>query len=140
MGTLFRPLTIECVLPVLRVEHGNVTECARALGVNSLQLRRFIRNTPELAAEIIEAREQVADKAEQVVFESLYDASSHIRDDASRFVLSTIAKDRGLSRSAAVLTLPATGGTLEICWLGQLGPNFSTDEGENNASPAEQSR
>ncbi|MBQ1428310.1 MAG: hypothetical protein IIZ06_01455 [Kiritimatiellae bacterium] len=56
-------LVAEC----LRAKFGNVTEAAKALGVDVSGLRRRVRDTPHLAQVLDEARESIVDLAETML-------------------------------------------------------------------------
>ena len=55
------------VAETLRAKFGNVTETAKALGVDTRHLRRRVTGTPALAAVLDEARESIVDLAETML-------------------------------------------------------------------------
>ena len=55
------------VAETLRAKFGNVTETAKALGVDTRHLRRRVTETPALAAVLDEARESIVDLAETML-------------------------------------------------------------------------
>lgn len=111
------PLDIEeCRTALWRVR-GNVTQAANLLKVPASRLRKFISNSPRLVAEVNEAREQLKDIAEDNVFEALTDEQDPgRRDQMSRFVLSTIGRDRGFASGGGVSVKNSKGGTVVIQW------------------------
>jgi hypothetical protein len=118
---------VEEVALRLREFHGNVTECARTLNVNPQRLRAFVRNTPELNAELEEAGEELVDDAERVIRSCLKERRSATRRDfATRFVLSTLGKHRKWSPREIKLALNTENEIIEISWA-------KNDNDDNNA-------
>ena len=74
--------------------HGDVTECAVGLDVDSQRLRAIVRRRPELAAECEEAKEQLVDAAEAVVAGALRSSDSRLKDAAARFVIEKLGQNR----------------------------------------------
>jgi hypothetical protein len=95
--------------------HGDVTECAVRLDVDSQHLRAIVRRMPELAVECEEAKEQLVDAAEAVVAGALRSPDSRLKDAAARFVIEKLCRNRRLSRSN-VIQLRTPGETIEIGW------------------------
>jgi len=113
------PLDIEECRTALWMSNGNVSEAAKILKVPSSRLRRLIRNSAYLQSEQMEARERLADMAEEVVKEALEDDQDKgRRDSMARFVLnSTIGKQRGYGNGAGgvQMNLPNKGRVV-ISW------------------------
>jgi transcriptional regulator with PAS, ATPase and Fis domain len=56
VGDKGRAIAIQTVADALRRHHGNVLASARHLHLGATTLKRWIRNTPELRAVVVEAR------------------------------------------------------------------------------------
>jgi len=113
----YRMLMVNEVRPVLERLNGNVTECAHELNVDSIRLRAFVKNTPALAEVLIEAREQIADTAEDVLREALTDEKDPGRkDSASRFILARLGRERGYGTAGTNLAIQAGNGKFLIEW------------------------
>lgn len=113
------PLTIEEVRTALWVNEGNITKAALTLKVDSSRLRRYIAASPRLSAEKEEARNQILDKAEEVVIEALSDEEDVVRKDSmAKYVLSNLGKERGYgSKAGGNLTINNNGaGTISVSW------------------------
>ena len=112
------PLDIEECRTAIWSAAGNLTEAAKLLKVTSLRLRNFVNKSPFLSAEVQESKEQVVDKAEQVVIEALNDEDDKSRRDTmSRFVLSNIGKSRGWgTNSGGNVNIQNKGGTIVVQW------------------------
>lgn len=113
------PLTIEEVRTALWVNAGNVTKAALLLKVDSARLRRYIASSPRLSAEKEEARNQIVDKAEDVLLEALNDNEDVVRRDSmAKFALTNLGKDRGYgSKGASNLTINNnSNGTIQVSW------------------------
>lgn len=114
------PLVVEECRTAIWLERGNITKAAERLKVSSSRLRNFVKNSPRLQEEVNEAREQLKDIAEDIVYEALTDgADASRRDKAAFFVLTHLGGDRGFGSSksgAGVnLNLPK-GGSIRIQW------------------------
>jgi hypothetical protein len=85
------PYSDEEFLEAIRKERGLVSRVADRLGcaVPTVYLR--MKNSPEIAAAVVEARTRIVDKAESNVFQRVEDGSI----DDSKWILNTIGKDRG---------------------------------------------
>ena len=90
------PLVVEEVRTALWTNQGNINDAAKLLKVSSQRLRRFVSNNEYLKRELEESKEVLKDIAEANVYEALTDSvDAGRRDSMSRFVLSSIGKDRG---------------------------------------------
>lgn len=106
----------ECRTALWRAK-GNVSEAAKLLKVPSLRLRNFIKNNAFLSAEAEEARQILADIAENNVLDALTDpVDAGRRDSMSRFVLSSIGKQRGYGQNTAGITINSPKGPMTISW------------------------
>ena len=111
------PLDREECRTAIWMVRGNISEAAKLLKVTSLRLRNFIRNNPFLSAEAEEAREILADIAEDNVYDALTDDTDpQRRDSMSRFVLGSIGRRRGYGQNTPGLTLSPKGGRLTVVW------------------------
>jgi len=111
------PLDVEECRTALWLHRGNIPDAASQLKVTPSRLRNFVTNSPRLLAEQREAREQLADRAEQIVHEALYDeVDSSRRDSMAKYVLnSVIGKQRGFG-SAGVGVKITNVGPMIITW------------------------
>jgi hypothetical protein len=127
------PLDVEECRTALWIERGNITKAATRLKVDSARLRRFIKASRYLTEEQNEAREQLNDIAEDVVYDALTDESDNSRRDAmAKFVLLGPGKDRGYGTGAPKVTVNNNkGGTVIVGWADgtQFEPG-TTIEGE----------
>lgn len=131
------PLDVEECRTALWLNRGNITQAAVLLKVDSGRLRRFVANSPRLTRESDEAREQLQDKAEDVIFEALEDTEDkNRRDSAAKFVLSNLGGKRGFGQKnvGVNLNMPK-GGRMSITWddgttFGEAEPAQKTIEGE----------
>lgn len=123
------PLDIEECRTALWQSRGNVTEAAKRLKISSARLRNFIKKSPYLSAEADEAREQLIDMAEDVVYEALADTADTGRQDAmARFVLTGPGKNRGYGTGAPKVTINnQKGATISLAWGD--GTTFQPDSG-----------
>lgn len=113
------PLVVEEVRTALWLYKGNVSKAAEALKVRSGRLRRFVENNEYLKEQAAEAREVLKDIAEGNVLEALIDEQDKgRRDSMSRFVLSTIGKDRGYGAGGNGIAVNMQGkrGRIMIAW------------------------
>lgn len=112
-------LTVEEVRTALWCNEGNITRAAAMLKVDSNRLRRYIANSPRLSAEKEEARNQMVDRAEEVIIEALHDNEDVTRRDSmAKFVAVNLGKDRGYgSKGLGGVTINnAKGGTIQVSW------------------------
>jgi len=112
------PLDIEECRTALWLERGNITKAATRLKTDAARLRRFIKSSKYLTEEQNEAREQLSDIAEEVVYEALTDSEDSSRRDAmAKFVLLGPGKDRGYGTGAPKVTVNnQKGGTVIVGW------------------------
>jgi len=125
------PLTVEEVRTALWLEKGNVSKASLRLKVDSLRLRRYIRSSPRLSAELEEAKEQILDKAEQIVVEALEDAEDKNRQDGmAKFALTNLGSARGYGKKdGRNLTIKNTGsGTVVVAWEGMDFEEFDDED------------
>ena len=112
------PLDIdECRTAIWRCR-GNITKAAELLKITPLRLRNFVRKSVFLTEESKEAQEQLADIAEENVYDALVDTEDKGRRDAmSRYVLDRVGRSRGYGPSGAgvALNLPNKG-KMAISW------------------------
>jgi hypothetical protein len=122
------PLQIEEVRTALWLESGSIPKAAIRLKVTSHRLRRFISNSPRLLAEQNEAREQLADKAEENVKEALFDDKDAARRDSmSKYVLSSLGRLRGYGTGPGKqININSEGGNILIQWAD--GTSVSNDD------------
>lgn len=84
------PLDVEECRTALWLNKGNITAAAEQLKVSPQRLRAFVNNSPRLLAEQRESREQMADRAEQIVDEALNDpADPGRRDGMAKYILNS---------------------------------------------------
>lgn len=111
------PLDVEECRTALWLYRGNIGDAAEALKVRSARLRNFVKNSEYLTREMAEAREILKDIAEKNVYDALTDAAdSGRRDSMSRFVLSTIGKDRGFGNGSGGINVPQGKGRMVVMW------------------------
>ena len=112
---------IECLI----AEHdGNIGRIAKALGVGSRRLRKFIAMSTRLSEAVDEVFEGAVDEAVGVLFEGLRDEGSHQTRfyAAKEFLRTGSARRRGFGQEAsgqATLELKDKGGarTITLRWL-----------------------
>lgn len=112
------PLDIEeCRTAIWRCR-GNITKAAVLLKVSPDRLRRFVRKSPRLSAEMEEAQEQLLDIAEDNLAEALEDADTVRKDIATKFVLKELGGRRGYGtgNKSIVLKPGNERGSLKIVW------------------------
>ena len=123
------PLVPEECRTAIWLVRGNITEAAKLLKVTSLRLRQFVNKSPYLLSEMQEAKDQLTDIAETVVYEALTDEDDKGRKDTmSRYVLSSIGRNRGwgTSQGNSVNIKNNQGGTIVVKWAD--GTVFGDDE------------
>lgn len=124
-----RPLPIapdsdddEAIRTALYLNFGNVGLAARALGRRPGELARQIELFPSLRADREAARRMIVDQSEQVVIEQLLDENDiERRDDAAKFVLTSLGRTLGWGQTAqasqAGFSLSdGSGRTLQVKW------------------------
>lgn len=111
------PLDVEECRTALWLERGNIPDAAARLKITPIRLRAFVNNSPRLLAEQSEAREQLADRAEQIVHEALHDeVDAGRRDGMAKYVLnSRIGKGRGFGAAGQQMNVTNTGPMI-ITW------------------------
>jgi hypothetical protein len=129
------PLVPEECRTALWLVRGNITEAAKLLKVTSLRLRQFVQKSPYLLSEMQEAKDQIVDIAESVVYDALMDEDDKGRKDTmARFVLGSQGKARGwgsASSAGGVNIKNGHGGTIIVQWAD--GQAFG--DSEQNSSP-----
>lgn len=112
------PLDVEECRTALWRTRGNVTKAAALLKTSSDRLRRFVRSSPRLSAEIEECQEQLLDMAEDNLAEALEDEDTVRKDIATKFVLKELGGKRGYGSGGKNIVLQPTGskGALKIIW------------------------
>lgn len=111
------PLDVQECRTALWLNRGHVADSAAQLKISPIRLRNFIANNPSLQAEQREAREQLADRAEQIVHEALNDPTDPgRRDSMAKYVLnSPIGKARGYGPAGVGVNIKNTGPMI-ITW------------------------
>lgn len=113
------PLDVEeCRTALWRVR-GNISEAAKLIKVTPLRMRQFVQKSPYLSAEMQEAKDQLVDIAEDVVFEALTDEEDKGRKDTmARFVLGSQGKARGWGHASGggMSIKNSAGGTIIVQW------------------------
>lgn len=111
------PLDVEECRTALWLNRGNIPDAAEQLKVSPSRLRNFIANSPRLQAEQKEAREQLADRAEQIVVEALWDPTDpQRRDSMAKYVLnSAVGKARGYGTQGVGVNIKNVG-PMVITW------------------------
>ena len=112
------PLDVEECRTALWLEQGSVSKAASRLKITAHRLRNFINSSPRLLAEQMEAREQLADRAEEVVKEALFDpVDAARRDGMAKYVLSSIGRARGFGTGPGKqININSAGGNVIIQW------------------------
>ena len=114
------PATLEEIQEALTRCRGNKSAVARELGIRRTNLVDRINSHPELILHAGELVDEVIDRAEQNVFEGVFDGADVVRQDqASRYILSTLGKNRGYSTRQE-----ATGANGAPIPIGDININF----------------
>lgn len=101
---------------------GRLTLTAKALGVNSVYVRKRIQDNPEVQAAYRHSRDEFVDTAEDVMYSRLKDGS----ESAAKFVLATLGKDRGYTERTEVVG--KGGGSIQVTLnLGRKPINFDEE-------------
>jgi hypothetical protein len=112
----------EAIRTALYLNYGNCKLAAQSLGCRAGALSRIVESSPELKAERDAARRMIVDQAEAVVVEQLTDdRNPDRRDEASKFVLTTLGKALGWGSQAtspAGFSMSDGQRTLSIRWMG----------------------
>jgi len=113
------PLDVQEARTAIWRANGNISKAASLLKVPSARLRKFVKDSPFLVAEMEEASEILKDTAVDVVAEALTDQEDKgRRDSMAKFVLANLGRDRGYnagSKSGGVnLKMPQ--GNFTITW------------------------
>jgi hypothetical protein len=126
------PLDAEECRTALWLKRGNVLEASRLLKVDPSRLRRFVNKSARLREVEREAREQLADIAEANILDALTDDEDYARRDSmSKFVLTTLGKQRGFSSSSTVALINRVPqGPIEFSWAG--GPTIDVTPNEED--------
>jgi len=115
----------EAIRTSLYLNYGNVGLAARALGCLPGDLARRIEMLPSLKADREAARRMIVDQSEAVVIEQLLDEDSpDRRDEAAKFVLTSLGKSLGWGAST---TSAAAGFSLSDGSGRQLTVKWQTD-------------
>lgn len=122
------PLVVEeCRTAIWRAK-GNVSGAAMLLKVSSSRLRKFIRDSPYLSAELRESAEIIMDKAEEVVVQAIESEDPTRADQMARWYLGQQGAGRGYGKDSAGkgpnINLPNKG-RMVIMW----------DDGEQISGP-----
>lgn len=112
------PLTVDEARTALWKAEGNITKAAQILKVDSARLRRYISNSPRLSAEMEEAKNQILDRAEEVIVEALNDLDDVVRRDSmAKYVTTNLGKKRGYGNtSPGGVTINNHGGKMVVQW------------------------
>lgn len=126
------PLTVEEARTALWLDGGSIPKAAARLKVAPNRLRNYIRSSPRLLAEQNEAREQLADRAEEIVCEALNDPiDPGRRDGMAKFLLSSyIGRTRGYGSGPGKISINSGGGNIIVTW-GDGTPLSDPDKDEN---------
>jgi hypothetical protein len=117
----------------LWLESGNIPKAAIRLKVTANRLRRYVQSSPRLLSEQNEAREQLADRAEEIVKEALNDElDPGRRDSMAKYVLSSIGRPRGYGTGPGKVAINSAGGPIIITWGD--GTPLSEDDGSNSVN------
>jgi hypothetical protein len=128
------PLDTEECRTAIWLVRGNITEAAKILKVTSNRLRTFVTKSPYLSAEMQEAKDQLVDIAEDVVYDALTDDEDKGRKDTmARFVLTNLGRSRGYGVSSSVNIKNTGGGTIIVQWAD--GTNFGVSPGAEDGDP-----
>jgi hypothetical protein len=129
------PLNVDEVRTAIWLESGNVTKAAKRLKSDPLRVRRFIKQSPRLSAELKEAEEQLLDRAQEVVREALDDTDdASRRDTMAKFVLKELGQERGFGKptnGGKVTINNKDGGLIQVSW----GDGSSVAGPEDNSGP-----
>ena len=129
------PLEPEECRTALWMVRGNITEAAKLIKVTPSRLRSFVTKSAYLSAEMQEAKEQLVDLAEDVVFNALTDEEDKGRKDTmARYVLSSQGKSRGWGTASnqGISVKNSAGGTIVVQWAD--GTSFGDASGEKVSS------
>lgn len=122
------PLIAEEVRTAIWRAKGNVSTVAALLKVSSARVRKFIRDSPYLSAELRESAEIVMDKAEEVVVKAIESEDPTRADQMARWYLGQQGASRGYGNDKGgrgpALSLPGKG-RMVIQW----------DDGEQIVGP-----
>lgn len=111
------PLDIEECRTALWMYRGNVTKAAARIKVSANRLRNFIKGSKRLTEEVLEAREQLVDIAEDVAYEALTDeVDASRRDQMARYVMTNLGRERGYGTNGNGVTLNLPKGNLKVAW------------------------
>jgi len=124
------PLDTEECRTAIWMAAGNISDAAKLLKITSIRLRNFVKKSPYLSAELQEAADRLVDIAEKNVLDALMDElDPSRRDTMSRFVLSSIGKQRGWGSGQGSVNVKNTaGGTIVVQWAD--GTSFSQEPKE----------
>lgn len=110
---------------------GNVSNAAKLLKVPPSRFRKFVKASPYLTRECEEAREQLADIAEDIVYEALTDDQDKGRQDSmARYVLDRHGRSRGYGAGGTgKVSINGPVGSVTICWAdgSQMGNDNYTE-------------
>jgi hypothetical protein len=120
------PLDQEEVRTALWLNDGNVSTAANQLKVTSRRLRAFIGSSPYLLGEAQEAREQLVDRAEDIVREALESEPTRA-DPMARYVLSSLGRTRGFGTQSNPSLKVDSSGPILIQWLSDNPPSATVD-------------
>lgn len=128
------PLDVEECRTALWRCKGNISEAAQMLKVVPSRLRSFVNKSPMLSREQDEARQQLADKAESIVYDALHDDDTSRQDAMAKYVLDRIGRQRGYAaagNNGVVINSPK--GPIIFSWAdgtNVAGDDAKTIEGE----------
>lgn len=113
------PLDVEEARTALWLASGNIGKAAARLKVPSNRLRKFVNASARLTEVVAEAREMMVDIAESNIMDALMEAEDYTRRDAmSKFVLTTLGKERGFSTSTTItLSKKLPAGPIDFKWI-----------------------
>lgn len=115
---------------------GNITEAAKLLKVTALRLRTFVQKSPFLSAEMQEAKDQLVDIAEGIVYDALTDGEDKSRQDSmARFVLGAQGKARGWGSAQGNVNIKNSGGVMIVQWADGTNIGSSNPPGASDNDP-----
>lgn len=102
-------LTAEQIEQAIRAKHGNITRAAEGLGVSRVAIYKRVKANKRLQAVLVEARESLADLAEDKLRELIEQGNV----TAIIFALKTVGKERGYVERYQTEHTGAGGGAIE---------------------------
>ena len=121
IGLQPKPSDDEIIKELYR-HQGRLHYTAKACGVNSMYIRKRIRESEEVQAAYRGAKDELIDIAENVMLQKLNQGS----ETAAKYILSTLGKDRGYTERTEVVG--KGGGSIQVTLnLGRQQRSFDTE-------------